>query len=348
MSAVGAVGAAAAGLMTMPELAAAFSVLGAAFAAAAGFCGWNLHVARSRMREARKRITGERDSRASSAKAGGCGHAVEPVGMSRHGRADECKKRRDAIIERLKRISLLLKNDRTRQLCPSPLRHSLWFEKVVAGAGLADSVTEAAFCETRFRMCALLAVVGALMGCVFSGMFAVVLGIVGAILGWRAPKDAVKRFKDRRTQEMESRLPEMLGVLALGMRSGLSFDAALRLYCAHMDCELARELEVAQKLWMSGLEERDRALRRLASSYGSPVFDRVTETWVRSLRFGTSMVEGLECEGRQARAAYRSKREEQISKAPVKMMVPTGTLILPAMLVLVLGPVLLELMNGGV
>ena len=32
--------------------------------------------------------------------------------------------------------------------------------------------------------------------------------------------------------------------------------------------------------------------------------------------------------------------------APVKMMMPTGALILPAMLLLVLGPVLLELANG--
>ena len=34
------------------------------------------------------------------------------------------------------------------------------------------------------------------------------------------------------------------------------------------------------------------------------------------------------------------------AKAPVKMMVPTGVLILPAMLMLVLGPVLLELAGG--
>lgn len=35
-----------------------------------------------------------------------------------------------------------------------------------------------------------------------------------------------------------------------------------------------------------------------------------------------------------------------MAKAPVKMMMPTGALILPAMLLLVLGPVLLELANG--
>ena len=59
------------------------------------------------------------------------------------------------------------------------------------------------------------------------------------------------------------------------------------------------------------------------------------------------MVEGLEAESIQVRNACKAQREERIAKAPVKMMVPTGVLILPAMLILVLGPVLLELMNGG-
>ena len=48
----------------------------------------------------------------------------------------------------------------------------------------------------------------------------------------------------------------------------------------------------------------------------------------------------------QARAARKAQVEERVAKAPVKMMIPTGTLILPAMLLLVLGPVLLELMEG--
>ena len=42
----------------------------------------------------------------------------------------------------------------------------------------------------------------------------------------------------------------------------------------------------------------------------------------------------------------KTRLQEAIAKAPVKMMLPTGTLILPAMLLLVLGPVLLELMEG--
>lgn len=73
---------------------------------------------------------------------------------------------------------------------------------------------------------------------------------------------------------------------------------------------------------------------------------RVIENIVRSLRFGATMADNLEDAAREARSGYKARRQEAVAKAPVKMMVPTGVLILPAMLMLVLGPVLLELAGG--
>ena len=70
------------------------------------------------------------------------------------------------------------------------------------------------------------------------------------------------------------------------------------------------------------------------------------ERIVRSLRFGSTLAPDLEAAASEARARHRAQVEERVAKAPVKMMVPTGALILPAMLILVLGPVLLELMQG--
>ena len=66
----------------------------------------------------------------------------------------------------------------------------------------------------------------------------------------------------------------------------------------------------------------------------------------RSLRFGSSLTGSLDSVAVQVRKEYRARKEEEVAKAPVKMMVPTGVLILPAMLILVLGPVMLELMVG--
>lgn len=64
------------------------------------------------------------------------------------------------------------------------------------------------------------------------------------------------------------------------------------------------------------------------------------------MHYGSSLIETLEDACVETRKNLKSKLEEQVAKAPVKMMIPTGTLILPAMLILVLGPILLELING--
>ena len=133
---------------------------------------------------------------------------------------------------------------------------------------------------------------------------------------------------------------------ALGVRSGLSFDRSLQLYTGHFDDGLARECAAAQRSWEAGLATRQDALRALAQGYDNPLFSRTVSAIIRSLRFGTSLGEVLEQSAEQARAARKAQVEERVAKAPVKMMIPTGTLILPAMLLLVLGPVLLELMEG--
>lgn len=208
-------------------------------------------------------------------------------------------------------------------------------------------MNERGFTAARWKLALLGAGAGMVLGAVFSFELAALLMILGGLAGWRLPMRVLKRRGEARTREMERHLPEMLDVVALGMRSGLSFDASLRLYGEHFETMLAQELSLARTQWECGLELREEALRRVAASYDSVVFTRIVETIIRSIRFGSSMVESLESDAADARAAYRAKREERIAKAPVKMMIPTGTLILPAMLLMVMGPVLLELIGGG-
>lgn len=248
------------------------------------------------------------------------------------------------LIEDETRKVLLNKSVR---LVPDHLVRKKWLDQHIVEAGLVGKVSAAGFYEARVRLAIAGALIGALAGFLFSPGFAVVLAVVGLYFGWNVPAQAIKHRITWRSQEMERHLPEMLDVVAIGMRSGLSFDRSLQIYCQRFETILAREMQLAERKWTSGLERRDEALRSVAASYDSPIFARVMESCIRSLRFGSSMVEGLESAAHESRVTYRARRQEQVAKAPVKMMVPTGVLILPAMLIMVLGPVLLELMNGG-
>lgn len=217
---------------------------------------------------------------------------------------------------------------------------------LVRRAGLEGKVDEGGVRAARLRMAAVGAAAGAVPGAVLSLEMGLFLGAAAAGAGFLAPTWALRRLERERALELERSLPEMLEVVALGLRSGLSFDRSFQLYSLHFPSSFACACASAQRSWSLGLRTRDEALRELAQSYRSDQLERMVERVVRSLRFGSALVPDLEAAAAEARARRRSQVEERVAKAPVKMMVPTGTLILPAMLILILGPILLELMQG--
>lgn len=217
---------------------------------------------------------------------------------------------------------------------------------LVKRAGLEGRVDEDGLRAARLRLAGMGAAAGAVVGAVISLEMGLLLAAVAAAAGLYAPTWALRRLERERALELERSLPEMLEVVALGLRSGLSFDRSFQLYSMHFPSSFARSCASAQKSWSLGLRTRDEALWELAQSYRSDQLERTAERIVRSLRFGSALAPDLEAAAAEARARRRSQVEERVAKAPVKMMVPTGALILPAMLILILGPILLELMQG--
>lgn len=225
-------------------------------------------------------------------------------------------------------------------------RFASWFTRRASWAGCAGQVSVAGFCEASLRLMVFGAFGGVAVGLVFSNMLAALLGVVGAVMGAVMPFASLKRAAKNRTAMAELHLSEMLQVVALGLRSGLSFDRSFELYGHYFDNGFSRSCMNAYRNWNLGLMTRQQALSELADSYNCNQLARVIESMLRSLRFGSPLEQTLEEASAQCRATYRARLEERVAKAPVKMMFPTGTLILPAMLLLVLGPVLLELMRS--
>lgn len=221
-----------------------------------------------------------------------------------------------------------------------------WMERSACLAGLGGKVSVEAMCTVRAKLAFGFAAAGLVFGAVFSNELAALLCVGGGAFGTTAVFRAFKEEGMRRAKELERSLPEMLEVVSLGLRSGLSFERSLELYYRHFEGGLSEAVSLAHRRWTMGFATREQALRDMAASYDSKLLSRLVENVVRALRFGTSLADGLEGLATEAREVRRARLQEAIAKAPVKMMVPTGTLILPAMLILVLGPVLLELMQG--
>jgi len=151
-----------------------------------------------------------------------------------------------------------------------------------------------------------------------------------------------QKKRERTANSCEAELPRMFDIIAMGMHAGLSFDTSFGLYVHRFESELALLCRERFEIWERGLISRSEGLEQLASSVKLPLFDRFCRTASRSIRYGIPMAPLIKEYAEQSRKEYRNKQKELVLKAPVKMLLPTGVLILPAMMMLVIGPILLD------
>lgn len=144
----------------------------------------------------------------------------------------------------------------------------------------------------------------------------------------------------RRRRECLGELPVLLDVMTLGLSAGLSFDASLELYCSRYGNVLACAFSEAMLSWRIGAVSREAALWELAEELDVTALRRFASVVGESLSFGTPLAEALERQAQTMREEQRSQVEEEIERVPVKMLVPLGTLIVPAMFLAILGPLL--------
>lgn len=199
--------------------------------------------------------------------------------------------------------------------------------------------------HSRLISAATVAVMLFLVGLLTGAFAACLAAALGFFLGYRLPGKLLAGMALRRRDSCERTLPEMLEIIALGTQAGLSFDAALDAYVSQSDGLLAHEMRQVYLGYMQGAQSREAALGQLADELDSGVFRRFACSVIESLLFGAVLCDVLRELGRDIRAEYKAQVSERIAKAPVKMLIPMGTLILPAMLLLVLGPVVINMMS---
>lgn len=191
------------------------------------------------------------------------------------------------------------------------------------------------------------------IGAALSGGIAVCLSpalapigvMLGAWIAYRWPNSVLKRAIARRKASCEKDLPFMLDIVALCVQTGMSFDAALATFCRRFDSALAHDCEKAYLCYLQGAKTREESLEDLAAELDMVSFDRFVEVVTQALRFGAPLGAVVGELADEIRKEYRATISEHIAKAPVRMLIPTGTLILPAMLILVMGPVVLNIVG---
>jgi Flp pilus assembly protein TadB len=143
----------------------------------------------------------------------------------------------------------------------------------------------------------------------------------------------VQKYQD----EIVRNLPDMLDMLTISVEAGLGFDAALAKLVCNTDGALAREFGRALQDVQAG-SSRKEALRDLAERVQVSELAAFTAAITQADMFGISIAHVLHTQAGELRLRRRQRAEELAQKAPVKMVIPLVACILPATIIVILGP----------
>ncbi len=169
---------------------------------------------------------------------------------------------------------------------------------------------------------------------------AIALAVLAFVLLLFIPSHLKRLEEQERLERAIAELPKLIDIVALGMSAGISFDSALALYCERSKTSFAADIYDELQSWSLGLNSREQSFERLCALYPFEGLRCFCNTILESLRFGSPLSAVLEEQSEKMRRDHQAFIQEKIEKAPVKMLLPIGVLILPAMLLTIVGPLM--------
>lgn len=187
--------------------------------------------------------------------------------------------------------------------------------------------------------------VGPLLGLPFFTVL--LLGAGATALGWMTPWLVVTRQIRKRKEEIRLSVPNMLDLLVICVEAGLSLTAGIQRVAAEIRISsraLSEELHIVTQEILIG-RTKGEAFRNLADRTETDELRSMAITVTQSDRLGTSVASALRVLAENMRFDRRQRAEEQANKAQVKLVFPLVLLILPELLVVLLGPALINIFH---
>ncbi len=174
---------------------------------------------------------------------------------------------------------------------------------------------------------------------------AVVLMPVALVAGLRVPVLALARRSRRRQDAIEAHVPDLIEALVATTEAGLNPMVAFQRSSEVIRGALGDELRRASRQIELGTPWRT-ALEQLEARAAALALRRLVVALARSHRLGTTLSATLRAVALDLRDARRSRAEELARRAPIRMLFPLVFLILPAFLLLTVGPVVLATLRS--
>jgi tight adherence protein C len=180
-----------------------------------------------------------------------------------------------------------------------------------------------------------------------SGALKPLLMYAPIILGFYLPNLVVNHQIQARQKNINEGLPDALDLLVVCVEAGLGLNAAIKRVAD--DCKvnnpvLSQEFTVLNLEILAGLD-REQALRNLAERTGVEDLSTLCAILIQADRFGTSIATALRVQSDTLRTTRRQKLEEKAAQTAVKLIFPLLLFIFPALMVVIIGPAIIQVME---
>jgi tight adherence protein C len=228
----------------------------------------------------------------------------------------------------------------------------------VAPGGLAASIRTkidaAGLSGTMSADRVLLAKVGAALAVLLLGA-AAVLGeatpqtllvlFLGPVLAFNLPDLRLGSKAQERRKAILLELSDTLDLMTVMVEAGVAFEAAIARTARGSAGPLAEELLRMMQEMQAGVP-RQEALQRLSERCDVPDLSSFVASVSQADRFGVPVARVLRVQSAELREKRRQRAEEMAMKIPTKVILPLVIFILPAMMILVVGPAVVSLVRG--
>jgi tight adherence protein C len=178
----------------------------------------------------------------------------------------------------------------------------------------------------------------------FVGPMQVLLYIALILGGFYFPLANIRDRMRKRHATLMLELPDTLDLLAISVEAGLDFMTAMKRVVEKLKAgPLREELERFFKQIELGRPRRE-ALRELADRAQLSDLNAVVSALVQADRLGASIGPVLIVQSDMLRKRRAQRAEKAAQEAPVKMLAPLLLCIFPAVFIMILGPVFIQML----
>lgn len=174
-----------------------------------------------------------------------------------------------------------------------------------------------------------------------------VWGLIGAALGFYLPRYILRKKTAARQQRITWGLADAMDLMVVVVEAGLGLNAALNrvgeeLKDLHPDMHY--EIELVNLEIRVG-RSREEALRNLAERTGVDDIRSFVALLIQADRFGSSIAKAVRIFADSLRTKRRQRAEQASQKAALKLIFPLTLFLFPVIILVVLGPAVLNLMD---